>query len=188
MKKTLLVLCCIVLAATTAVSVWAQEDDALQEKIDNAMSAAPLAISADATIIDNYLDDDGNHVVLREGTNEWTCMVALEETPTNDPACFDEVWMDWNDALFFGTDFEPTEVGLAYMLQGGSVASNEDPSLLEPPDGEDWFNSPPHVMVIVPGGLADSDLPTMRDEEGVWIMYGGTPLEHIMMLTDTEFP
>src|SRR4051812_10611695 len=44
-----------------------------QVKIANAMSAAPSTVSANATILDNALDADGHFVVLREGSNGWSC-------------------------------------------------------------------------------------------------------------------
>ena len=41
-------------------------------------------------------------------------------------------------------------LGLAYMLSGGSDASNTDPFATEPAPGSTWIDSGPHVMLLVP--------------------------------------
>jgi len=182
MKKIVSTFVLVIVAVFGVVSLQAQDTDAeIQAKIENAMSATPLAIAQDATILDNEVDDNGNPIVLREGTNEWTCFPALPWTPANDPACFDPMWLIWNEALFAGTEPDITTPGLAYMLQGGSDASNTDPFAMEPPEGEDWVLSPPHVMLIFPEPL-DTDLfTTDPDSGGPYVMWAGTAFEHIMM-------
>ena len=187
MKKLMLTFLLVLVAVFSALSLQAQdEDDEVQDKIENAMSAAPIAIAQNATILDNAFDENGDPIILREGTNEWTCFPALDETPSDDPVCFDPMWMVWWEALVSGTEPNITAPGFAYMLQGGSGASTTDPFLMEPAEGEDWKFSPPHVMVILPEPL-DTDLfttdPTLG---GPWIMWAGTPYEHIMMPIELE--
>ena len=47
------------------------------------------------------------------------------------------------------------QVGFSYMLGGEDwTASNVDPAATEPPPGEDWVKSGPHVMILNPGDLA----------------------------------
>jgi len=70
-------------------------DDAasdLEKAIANAMRAGPAAITADATILDWPSDPTGDMIVLREGTNGWTCYTDWSATPGNDPMCLDQVW------------------------------------------------------------------------------------------------
>lgn len=67
------------------------------------------------------------------------------------------------------------------MLQGGSEASNTDPDATDPPAGEAWMISPPHIMVLLSGGLAQSGLTSDFSAAGPWIMYEGTAHEHVMM-------
>jgi hypothetical protein len=153
----------------------------VKAKIESAMSAAPVAIAENATIIDADVDENGDWITLREGTNGWTCMPALPWTPGNDPACFDEMWMIWNDALIAGTEPDITKPGLSYMLQGGSDASNIDPFIMEPPEGEDWVFSGPHVMLLFPNPLDTTYFTTDHDSGGPYVMWAGTPFEHIMM-------
>lgn len=160
----------------------ASQDDAdVQAKIENAMSAAPSAISENATILDYEQDDAGKFVVLRDGSNDWACFPDLPSTPSNDPQCNDQTWMDWTYALFAGEEPNTTVPGLAYMLQGGSDASNTDPAATEPPAGEEWVTSPPHVMLLLPGELDQSVFSTDHASGEPYIMWAGTPYEHIMM-------
>ena len=67
------------------------------------------------------------------------------------------------------------------MLQGGSDASNTDPFATEPAAGEEWMTSPPHIMILMPGDLDQTVFSTDPHSGGPWIMWAGTPYEHIMM-------
>lgn len=158
-----------------------QDDPELAAKIESAMSAAPPAISAAAQILDNAVDDAGKYLVLREGSNGWSCFPDIPASPGNDPACYDATWMDWNYAFLAGEDPEPAIPGLAYMLQGGSDPSNTDPMATEPAPGEDWVASPPHVMLLLPDALDQDAFSTDHDSGQPYIMWAGTPYEHIMM-------
>jgi hypothetical protein len=179
--KKIIVLALSILLVTGLVQAQDDVSEEDQATIDNAMSAAPLAVAQDATIIDWNADEDGNLIVLREGTNEWVCFPARPVTPGNDPMCLDEMWMIWLDAFFSGTEPNITGLGLAYMLQGGIDPSNTDPSATEPAEGEEWHSAPPHVMLIFPEAI-DTDLFTTDPHSGgPYIMWAGTPYEHIMM-------
>jgi hypothetical protein len=158
----------------------AGQDDA-QVKIENAMSAAPASLAANATILDNAIDDTGKFVVLREGSNGWYCLPDALGTPGPDPWCFDQTWLDWAYAFGAGEEPKVTKPGLAYMLQGGSDASNTDPFATEPEPGNEWMNSPAHVMLLMPDDLAALGFSSDHTTGGPWIMWAGTPYEHLMM-------
>ncbi len=158
----------------------AGQDDA-EAKIESAMSAAPAALAENATILDNELDADGKFVVLREGRNGWFCQPDAPGTPGPDPICLDQTWLDWVYAFVAGEEPNTTVAGLAYMLQGGSEASNTDPFATEPAAGDEWMSSPPHIMVIMPGEIDQTVFTTEHDSGEPWIMWAGTPYEHIMM-------
>jgi hypothetical protein len=66
------------------------------ELIKSAMSAAPEAIGKDATIID--VGSDGKIRVVRQGSNQFTCMADNPNTPGPDPMCADRNAMEWVDA------------------------------------------------------------------------------------------
>jgi hypothetical protein len=171
-------------AGTVAVGLARSAPVAGQDaaaKIENAMSAAPSAIADNATILDNELDAAGKFVVLRDGGNGWFCFPDVPGTPGNDPACYDQTWLDWTYAFVAQQEPTVTVPGLAYMLQGGSDASNTDPFATEPAAGEEWVTSPPHVMLLLPGDLDRTVFSTEHDSGEPFIMWAGTPYEHIMM-------
>jgi hypothetical protein len=166
---------------TRSAPVASQDDADVAAKIANAMNAAPSAISANATILDNALDDAGAFVVLRDGSNDWSCFPDFPASPGNDPQCLDQTWLEWLDAFVAGDEPKVTVPGLAYMLQGGSDPSNTDPLATEPAAGEEWVSSLPHVMLLLPGELDQSLFSTDHHAGGPFIMWAGTPYEHIMM-------
>ena len=85
----------IALGLARSAPVAGQDDADTEAKIENAMSAAPSSVSANATILDNELDDAGKFVVLREGSNGWYCFPDVLGTPGPDPQCLDQTWLDW---------------------------------------------------------------------------------------------
>jgi hypothetical protein len=136
-----------------------------------AESAGIPEIAAEATI----LDADGN--VLREGTNEWTCMTIPQA-----PMCVDPQWMALVSALMSGDEtFEATEVGLSYMLRGDAGASNTHPFATGPTPDNDWVVTGPHVMLISPDPAALTGIPTEPSGGGPYVMWSGTPFVHVMI-------
>lgn len=182
-KVALLVVAIGVVAFGLARSapVAGQDDADAHVTIENAMSAAPASLAGHATILDNALDDHGEFVVLRDGSNGWYCLPDAPGTPGPDPWCFDHTWLDWAYAYIAQEEPQTTVAGLAYMLQGGSDASNTDPFATEPAEGNEWMNSPAHVMLLLPGDLVQSGFSPDHQSGGPWIMWAGTPYEHIMM-------
>jgi hypothetical protein len=128
------------------------------------------------------MDADGKFVVLREGTNGWTCFPDDPTTPANNPMCNDEVWMAWTYAFIAGEDpsLTVTVPGYSYMLQGDDAASNTDPSLMEPAAGEHRMNSGPHIMILLPPSVDLSSV-TTDEHSSNWVMWAGTPYQHIMV-------
>jgi hypothetical protein len=164
---------------TAEAAAPAADPNSPEAKIANAMSAAPEAISANATIMDTGMD--GMMMELRAGTNGWTCMPDLPQTPGPDPMCLDGAFLTWVDALIKKEPPNVSGVGLAYMLQGGSDASNSDPFATGPAPGADWVDTGPHVMMI-PENPADLEgIPTDYTTGAPYVMYKGTPYAHIMM-------
>jgi hypothetical protein len=155
-------------------------------KIQSAMSAAPSAIAKDARIVD-YPEKPGQPLIrLREGTDGWTCFPDWQATPGKDPMCFDKMWMQWFEAINTATDPNIKQPGIAYMLQGGSDASNTDPFAMKPKEGDEWVSAPPHIMLIVPSKLDTTLLSTDHHSGEPWVMYAGTPYEHVMIPVEEE--
>ena len=151
------------------------------ELIASALSAAPPSVSKDATIM--AVGPDGKLRTLREGQGAFTCVPDDPSTPGNDPMCLDRHAMEWFKALLAHEKPPEGLVWLAYMLKGGSDASNNDPFASEPPTGKKWVQTRPHVMIGGPGivKMLDSYPATADDTRKPYVMFGGTPYEHLMV-------
>ncbi|WP_394175814.1 hypothetical protein [Thalassotalea litorea] len=157
-------------------SAAAIADESKEDKIARAKSAAPAAVSDNATVIDT----DGT--VLQEGSNGWTC---LPDTMPGDkaPMCNDETWMKMMAAVGKKEAFVADKIGISYMLQGeptGSGVSNSSPHHPDHKNSKDYVETGPHVMIIVPKALLKglSDDPNVG---GPYIMWGDTDYAHIML-------
>jgi len=163
----------LLLALTPVFPAFA-EDNAAQ-RIAHAQSAAPGFISENATI----MESDGT--VLRKGNNGWTC---LPDTMPGDgaPLCNDAVWMELMSAVGAKADFEARSIGISYMLQGdfGAGVSNSDPYNPDPKNAEDFVETGPHLMIVVPREMLEgiSDDPSTG---GPYVMWKDTPYAHIMV-------
>ena len=69
--------------------------DSTQVKIARAMSAGPMNVAKAARIIDT--DAQGMLVVLREGSNGFTCMPGNLKVVGEPPMCVDAAAMQWYD-------------------------------------------------------------------------------------------
>ena len=148
-----------------------QAQDTEEEIIAEAESAGIPEIAAEATI----LDQEGN--VVREGTNEWTCMAH-----PGGPMCLDEEWQSWLDAYVNQDDeVEVNALGIAYMLRGDHGVSNIDPFAEEPTDDNEWVTTGPHMMLVVPDEALLEGLPTEPWEGGPYVMWRDTPFVHVMI-------
>ena len=145
------------------------------EKIASALSAAPAAIAKDATV----MDMDGMKV-LRPGANGWTCFPD-SPSPGVDPMCVDKNGMEWANAWMAHKDPPKDKLGIAYMLAGGSDASNTDPFATEPKAGEKWIDTGPHMMVLNIGDKFAGYPTTPANTHAPWVMFPGTPYAHLMI-------
>ena len=143
-------------------------------QIADAIGAAPPSLARAAAVIGH----DGK--LLRKGSNGWTCMPDLPNTPGRDPMCFDQAGMAWAQA-WMSHKAPPPGVGLAYMLKGGSDPSNLDP-YAKGARGR-WVTTGPHVMVLSADVAKASGYPTGAnpDTSRPYVMFPDTPYAHIMM-------
>ncbi|NIP61052.1 MAG: hypothetical protein GWM92_21565, partial [Gemmatimonadetes bacterium] len=95
--------------------------DTPQEKLEEALSAAPATIADAATVV----DWEGN--VLREGSNGWTCLPRIPGSTGPNPMCMDGPWMEWVGAFQEQTEPHVSGLGVAYMLAGDADVNNADP-------------------------------------------------------------
>jgi hypothetical protein len=169
-KNRILGLALLAVGMSTAVA----EDD-VDKQIAHARAAAPAAVSADATIV-----IDGEVAV--EGSNGWTCM---PDTMPKDGAaiCVDALWGEMMAAIGAKAAFQANGVGLSYMLLGdpeGTGTSNSDPFHPDVKNADDYVETGPHLMVIVPKELLEG-MNSDPSTGGPYVMWGDTDYAHIMV-------
>lgn len=166
----------VALAAGSSLNAQASDDAAIQ----SAMSAAPTAVSANATVIAPQAD--GSMKTLRKGSNGWTCLPDAPETPGPDPMCMDANGVAWAQAMMAHKAPPANAVGLGYMLQGGVDASNTDPFVSKPAAGADWVRTGPHMMVFGADSLLKLYPSAAKpDTSAPYVMWAGTPYAHLMV-------
>lgn len=151
-----------------------------QKLIASAMQAAPKHVGAGATIV--AMGADGKMRTLREGNNGFTCMPDNPATPGPDPMCMDKAAMAWAEA-WIGHQTPPSgTIGFMYMLKGGTDASNTDPYATKPSTSNHWLKTGPHVMVVGADPAFYDQYPKSADPDtsGPYIMWPGTPYQHLM--------
>ena len=114
------------------------------EKITDALSAGPVFITKDATLLDWPSAPGGEYRVLRKGSNEWTCLPAIPGYPHDEPGCFDPVFLYWIQDGLAGRTPRIDRIGIAYMYVGAWVKSAKGAS-----SGQE-FHVGPHLMVVGP--------------------------------------
>jgi hypothetical protein len=168
-------------AATDNSATAANENaNASGDPVQSAESAAPSSIAHNASVV--TLDANGNATVVRKGSNGWTCMPDSPATPGPDPMCMDSNAMKWADAWIHHKPPPQGAVGVMYMLEGGTDASNTDPYATKPTAENDWIKTGPHIMVVgskeVLAGYPSGQKP---DTSAPYVMWAGTPYAHLMV-------
>ncbi len=171
--KTVLTLAFLAAGIGTGVA-----GDDVDKLVAHARAAAPAAIGAGATVVING-------EVVAEGSNGWTCM---PDTMPGDGAamCNDAVWVEMMAAASAKAPFKATGVGISYMLLGeppGSGVSNSDPFHEDPENADDYVETGPHLMVIVPKELLEG-MTTDPSSGGPYVMWKDTDYAHIMIPVD----
>ena len=158
-----------------------------EEKIQNAMSAAPDSVASAATIMDWPATEGGKFIQLRAGKNGWVCYPSMPGATTamgQDPMCLDAEFQKWAAAWMTKKPPKLTGVGVAYMLKGDRGASVTDPfakTVEAAKNAQDWVVAGPHIMVTTPNTAALNSLPGVPTGGVPWVMWKGTPYAHIMV-------
>ena len=151
------------------------------QKIADAMTAAPVTVSAKATILDWPAKEGDQPAVLRAGSNGWNCLPDMPDSQGRDPMCIDSSWMQWVAAYMAHKTPQITSVGIGYMIApGGGWGSNTDPYAMAAAPGNQWHLAPPHLMILVPDLRSLAGISTDPQNGGPYVMYAGTPYAHIM--------
>jgi hypothetical protein len=143
--------------------------------IAHSRAAAPVSVSANATVV-------VNGEVVAEGSNGWTCM---PEVMAGDGAavCIDATWGEMMAALGSKDAYHATSIGLSYMLMGepaGGGVSNSDPYHPNPTEADDYVETGPHLMLIVPKELLKG-MNSDPAKGGPYVMWGDTDYAHLMI-------
>ena len=183
MSRTLLALamCAIACAAVASEKDKPAAPFTDDQLIRSAMKAAPAKVAAGAKIV--AADDKGGMRTLREGSNGFTCMPDNPTTPGPDPMCMDAAAMDWANAWMSKKSPSVGKVGLMYMLEGGTDASNTDPYATAPSKENNWVETGPHVMVVGAAPEFYAMYPNNADPDTAvpYVMWSGTPYQHLMI-------
>ena len=162
---------------TSQSGISAKAGDTTQEKIARAMSAGPDNISESARIVDT--DAQGNKVILREGSNDLTCMPGNPNVVGEPPMCVDAASMQWfSDAKAHKPKPTNTTPGITYMLAGATQRSDSDPNdttSMPIEVGPDW-------MIMWPFDPKTTGLPTTHKPTGAYIMFAGSPYAHVHIM------
>lgn len=154
-----------------------------EKQIKLALSAAPLRISKDASVM--LPGEEGKMVEVKKGTNGFTCIPTVNNRPDPDPMCYDAAVGQWVEAIQKKADKPGNTVpGISYMARGGYHWEKNGKVLMDEEPGAKLVKEPPHWMMMWPFTSADTRLPSRPNPSGVWIMFEGTPFAHLMVYQD----
>jgi len=139
-------------------------------------TAAPEHIMSKATSI---MMQEGKPRELQAGSNGFTCLI----NPQGTPLCADQNAMEWRKAVSERTQ-PPDKMGFIYMLAGDTGTTNHDPHQRD--THLHWVQTGPHVMVVGPRVremVGYSRTVDVADASQPYVMYPGTPYEHLMLPT-----
>ncbi len=171
-------------ASMIALATAAKAEQAMQtdEQLMKALStAAPKQVLEHATILN--MDQGGKMRTVREGTSGWTCM-----DPGGAPMCADKAAMEWAQA-WQSHGPAPQNLGFIYMLNGDTGASNTDPYAKTETADNNWIKTGSHVMIV--GAQAKTMMEgypreAKADPDKPYVMWPGTPYEHLMLPVGIE--
>ena len=151
--------------------------ETVQDKITRAMAAGPSEIAKSARIIDT--DQQGKMIVLRDGSNGFTCMPGNPKVIGDPAMCADAASMQWM-ADFKARKPKPTNTipGITYMLAGATQRSDTDPDDKTSPA----ITVPPHWMIMWPFDPKATGLPVTHRDTGSYIMWAGSPYAHVHIM------
>lgn len=167
----------ILLAGLAAQAQSPEAGETTQAKIARALSAAPPDVAKSARVVDK--DAQGKTLVLREGTNGFTCMPGNPKVIGDPPMCADAASMQWA-ADFKAHKPKPSNTvpGITYMLAGATQRSDSDPHDTTSPA----IHVGPHWMIMWPFDPKATGLPISHKDTGAYIMWAGSPYAHLHVM------
>jgi hypothetical protein len=148
-------------------------------QIARAIAAGPRHVTSSARIVG--IDALGKRMVLREGSNGFTCQPGNPKVLGRPASCSNEAARQWSADLA-AHKAKPTnaEPGIIYMLAGATERNVSSPS--------DETGSPitigPQWIIIWPFDPKTSGLSATPKDTGAYIMWAGTPYAHLHIMGD----
>jgi hypothetical protein len=140
-----------------------------------AIAAGPRHVTDSARIVG--ADAQGKRVVLREGSNGFTCQPGDPKVLGRPASCSNEAARQWSaDMAAHKAKPTNTEPGIIYMLAGATQPSVSDPSDSPP------ITIGPHWMIMWPFDPKTTGLSVTRKDTGAYIMLAGTPYAHLHIM------
>jgi len=146
-------------------------------QIARAIAAAPRHVTDSARIVG--ADAQGKRMVLREGSNGFTCQPGNPQVLGRHASCSNEAARQWS-ADMAAHKAKPTnaEPGIVYMLAGATQRSGSDPSDKTSPP----VTIGPHWMIMWPFDPKTTGLSATSKDTGAYIMLAGTPYAHLHIM------
>lgn len=168
------------LVATSGLLAADKQTPSDAQLIASAMRAAPPGVAKGATIV--AMNADGTMRTLRQGTNGYTCMPDSPAVPGPDSMCMDKNAMEWVHAWVAHQPPPAGKIGMMYMLEGGTDASNTDPYAQKPLPNNHWIKTGPHFMIVGADATFYDMYPKSPDPDTSmpYVMWAGTPYQHLM--------
>jgi hypothetical protein len=168
----------VFLAAAAMVVAQAQNGaESNAAIIARALAAGPADVARSASVA--VKNADGKMVVLREGTNGFTCMPGNPKVVGQPAMCMDAASMQWAED-FAAHKPKPTNTvpGITYMLAGATQRSDSNPYDTTSPA----ITVGPHWMIMWPFDPKTTGLPVQHKDKGAYIMWAGSPYAHVHVM------
>ena len=188
----------------SATSAFSGGDEWKAKMIADAITAAPPAVTEDATIY--AWDSNRQMILLRSGAGSYVCLasgfmstrIGKTPLPYPDPMCLDQnAWKFMRHFLSQKNPMKPsepypTEPGLCWMLAGMAVAggmldigSGTKFEVTVAKSGAKIVRMTPHLMILpFPINEKTSGMSTKYDTDhpkASWVMAAKSPIEHLMV-------
>jgi hypothetical protein len=148
-----------------------------EAQIARATAAGPTHV-ADAARIEGS-DAQGRKIVLREGTNGFTCLPGNPTVVGRPASCANQAAQQWSADLAAGKPAPTITVpGIIFMQSGASERSASGATV----------TIGPHWMILWPFDPKASGLSATRKETGAYIQWSGTPYAHLRIMGQAVGP
>ncbi len=147
-----------------------------------ALSAAPARVAKEAGVM--IYGADGKLTEVKKSANGFICIPTVLNLPDPDPMCMDAAGHQWlTDITNDAPKPSNTVPGIVYMARGGSHFEKNGKVVMSG-EGAKVVKEPPHWMVMWPFDTAATQLPTVPNSSGVYIMFQDSPYAHLMIYQD----